>query len=1494
MSSGKEGWHPADQRDQPPPSSHLPPSQSQPGRQSPGGIHRYQPPPPSQGNFYQQGPPPPAPQTAPQSQQQSQLPHLPGLASGQPPYPLPSLQGAPQMSQQPPSHHLLERPQHESRPPHGQIPQLASPPLGMGGQQQPAPPGHMYAASNPPGLQQQQPPPQSSSQERLGPMSSSTNSQSLPGMSSHPLQALTQMSTQGGPPPSQSHQEAVASIVNAPASSLVNVSMGAQAPIPPSYRPLNVKDALSYLDQVKVQFAEHPNVYNQFLDIMKDFKSQAIDTPGVIERVSTLFAGHPNLIQGFNTFLPPGYRIECSSDPSDPHSIRVTTPQGTTTATSGQPPAHHLQGAMPPNGQGNGGWRAQDNWGGPARFGYNGTDDPGPPEPPREQIRAAQVQGRPGHQMNQPAHLQQPQPLQPGLGQPSGVDTVSQLQNAVAAANGTGPLPQGAMRQAPPNGPMGQPVQNGPLTPGADVKRGPVEFNHAISYVNKIKTRFSSQPEIYKNFLEILQTYQRESKPIQEVYSQVTQLFNAAPDLLEDFKQFLPENAAQARQKSDEHMNALNGIGAAMAAGRGPPPQGHFAPPLAAPKDTGKRKRPPQPTLSNSREVGGVAPLQTNPLHDLNTGPSPGPRGPAANKRPKIMHKPIPEAPVSPTLVPANPSPLVPTDPVGATSEEMAFFDRVRKYIGNKQTYNEFLKILNLFSQDLMDKSLLISTLESFLGSNPELFNWIKRFLGVSEKTEDAVQNTLKKSQKVRLNVCRALGPSYRLLPKLEATKPCSGRDDMCREVLNDEWASHPTWASEDSGFVGHKKNQYEEMLHRVEEERHDYDFHIEANLRTIQLLEPIAQRIATMTPEEKIAFKLSPGLGGQSRTIYQRCIKKVYREEGLETIKQLHEQPAYAVPIILRRLKQKDEEWRFAQREWNKVWREQTAKIFYKSLDHQGNTFKQNDKRNSTNRHFITEIDALYKTADASASDKSHHLNFKFPDLDVLSDICRLLTVQLDKEGAYSHSERQKIAAFIRNFIPTFFGMSKDDIEGAMSNFSRKSPDDDVDMDHSDSPSGKGGRKNKESTLLQDVLKRSRGGKSYKMDGTGSRGSTPELSNEDDLMEVDQIDSEPIPPNAPTTWINPTGPSRQLNGDVLHAAAGTDARDIVVSELKERNAYNLFANSTIYCFMRLLQLVYQRLLDVKNCEAEAKATLVRRKNNTTARKLGLIPQMYDDFFNVAEDANYYMQVLDHCERLILGGIDSNVFEDGMRSVYIQKGWQLYTIDKHIATLNKTIQTFVSDSRDNSGEIFKLFDRDRAEEKTNFQLQMSYRRDVEVFIGREEPTYRIEWNTETKDLAIQLLFRVDPTHTAKLTKDEKWSYYVDAFIMAQPTEGVDAPRRPPFLVRNLPTPDVIESFSSKDCELGGTYSYKKPIIQEGLELKICVNTYKLYFTPNSTDAMILSGEQRGKNTDAEKKARNKRKRVFESEFVNNPKRFKDAAPENRVLGFDGQEGLWKP
>ena len=80
------------------------------------------------------------------------------------------------------------------------------------------------------------------------------------------------------------------------------------------------------------------------------------------------------------------------------------------------------------------------------------------------------------------------------------------------------------------------------------------EFNHAINYVNKIKNRFQGQPDVYKQFLEILHTYQKDQKAIKEgnppvgrhlteaeVYAQVSKLFQNQEDLLNEFGQFLPE-----------------------------------------------------------------------------------------------------------------------------------------------------------------------------------------------------------------------------------------------------------------------------------------------------------------------------------------------------------------------------------------------------------------------------------------------------------------------------------------------------------------------------------------------------------------------------------------------------------------------------------------------------------------------------------------------------------------------------------------------------------------------------------------------------------------------------------------------------------------------------------------------------------------------------------------------------------------------------------------
>jgi paired amphipathic helix protein Sin3a len=391
-------------------------------------------------------------------------------------------------------------------------------------------------------------------------------------------------------------------------------------PLNPTQQPI-LNDALSYLDQVKNQFQAHPDVYNKFLDIMKEFKSGAyvdrhssstlntnrrsIDTPGVIERVSQLFAGHPNLIQGFNTFLPPGYKIECGMG-DDPNSIRVTTPSGTTQSVL---PARPLS-ARPygPSLQ-------------PPPLHFAEPNGPGWQQPQPQQPRGAHELGyQDGRLPPQIAFAHAGAAPPPGPGMVMGADALrDQSGNVGHPDQRTLPpppqMPQGMSRSAqaavsaaesqilgmvPVNG-AGAMIPGGP---GAD-KRAPVEFNHAINYVNKIKNRFASQPDIYKQFLEILQTYQRESKPIGDVYSQVTRLFDSAPDLLEDFKQFLPESAAHANAvaraneafplsntRTDPGYQALAQASAQhtpRAESSRLPPMGSFAPTPSSSRD--KRKR---------------------------------------------------------------------------------------------------------------------------------------------------------------------------------------------------------------------------------------------------------------------------------------------------------------------------------------------------------------------------------------------------------------------------------------------------------------------------------------------------------------------------------------------------------------------------------------------------------------------------------------------------------------------------------------------------------------------------------------------------------------------------------------------------------------------------------------------------------------------------------------------------------------------------------------
>ena len=298
----------------------------------------------------------------------------------------------------------------------------------------------------------------------------------------------------------------------------------------------------------------------------------------------------------------------------------------------------------------------------------------------------------------------------------------------------------------------------------------------------------------------------------------------------------------------------------------------------------------------------------------------------------------------------------------------------------------------------------------------------------------------------------------------------------MCKSVLNDEWVSRPSFASEDAGFMAHKKNIYEEALHRSEEERHEYDFHIEAIVKTIGLLEPINNKISQLNPEDRGQFKLKPNFGGAGKSIHHRVIRKIYgREVGEEVIRAMQDSPAISIPVVLARLKQKEEEWKRAQREWNKVWREVDARNYYKSLDHQGIVFKASDKKATTPKAFVNQIEAARAEQVAKRAAyidplfarvaPMHQLEFSAEDVSVLQDTLKLVFSFLDRTtGQLSPGERKRVEGFLRTFVPLFFKL---DTVAFNSVFTSLEPEENSDgigsgseEDAVNPKSGRGGRK--------------------------------------------------------------------------------------------------------------------------------------------------------------------------------------------------------------------------------------------------------------------------------------------------------------------------------------------------------------------------------------------------------------------------------------------------
>lgn len=216
------------------------------------------------------------------------------------------------------------------------------------------------------------------------------------------------------------------------------------------------------------------------------------------------------------------------------------------------------------------------------------------------------------------------------------------------------------------------------------------------------------------------------------------------------------------------------------------------------------------------------------------------------------------------------------------------------------------------------------------------------------------------------------------------------------------------------------------------------------------------------MKAEELTKFKLDNSLGGDSEIIHLKAVQRIYGEKAKDFIEGLKQNPHVAVPLVLKRLKAKDEEWREAKKNLEKIWREQIEKSYLKSLDYCAVPFKQSDQKHLKTKSLLNEIENIYyerieakEEANAAAAalgsvmnteltktnsvlqHNEPHLSFKYEDKSILEDAAALIIHHVKRQTAIQKEDKHKIKQIIYHFLPDLFFVSR----GALSD-DESSPD--------------------------------------------------------------------------------------------------------------------------------------------------------------------------------------------------------------------------------------------------------------------------------------------------------------------------------------------------------------------------------------------------------------------------------------------------------------------
>merc|ERR1712154_754383 len=103
---------------------------------------------------------------------------------------------------------------------------------------------------------------------------------------------------------------------------------------------------------------------------------------------------------------------------------------------------------------------------------------------------------------------------------------------------------------------------------------------------------------------------------------------------------------------------------------------------------------------------------------------------------------------------------------------------------------------------------------------------------------------------------------------------------------------------------------------------------------------------------------------------VERRAISRLYSEHGNKVINLLKKMPETTIPVVLKRLREKANEWEALKNEMKSCWKQVAAKNYFKAQDFRYTIFKQLDTKRITLKNICKQIEERHANKNEEQED--------------------------------------------------------------------------------------------------------------------------------------------------------------------------------------------------------------------------------------------------------------------------------------------------------------------------------------------------------------------------------------------------------------------------------------------------------------------------------------------------------------------------------------------